>query len=348
MELDIKGKTYTLPIFMPDATHASIKGVDSFALTQTGLRGLVTNTYHLIVDDVIDTVKSAGGIKKFMNFDGLVVTDSGGFQAMSLVRNRPSKGSITDEGVIFHNPKNGSLFLLTPESCVETQLKLGSDIIMVLDDCTHPDESESEQVKSVERTIKWAQRCKHRFNELTSDLSPIDKPLIFGIIQGGNSKQLRKKCAEDLFEIGFDGYSYGGWPLDKAGLLREILEYTAKLVPNDKPKYAMGVGKPEDIKECYKMGYNMFDCVLPTRDGRHGRLYMQGGGTVNVGNQKYKDDLSTLDKNCGCYSCKNYTKAYLRYLYRIGESAFYKLASIHNIYTFNKVIDSLKKINAEE
>jgi queuine tRNA-ribosyltransferase len=345
MELVIKGKTYSLPIFMPDATHATIKGVDSIDLAQTGLKGLVTNTYHLIVDEAVETIKKAGGVKKFMNFDGLVITDSGGFQAMSLVRRRPNNGKFTEDGVIFHNPKSGEKFLLTPESCIETQIKLGSDIIMVLDDCTHPDEKVSEQEQSVSRTIKWAKRCKDKYLELTKDLSPTQKPLIFGIIQGGNSQTLRKKCAEGLMEIGFDGYAYGGWPLDETGLLREILEYTAKLIPDDKPKYAMGVGKPSDIIECHKMSYNMFDCVIPTRDARHGRLYIIGDNeitTLNIGNNKYKEDFSSLDEKCGCYSCQNFTKAYLRHLFKAGESVFYKLASIHNIYTFYKIAESLK------
>jgi queuine tRNA-ribosyltransferase len=347
MELVIKGKTYNLPIFMPDATHATIKGVDSLDLAATGLKGLVTNTYHLIVDDAVETVKLTGGIKKFMNFDGLVITDSGGFQAMSLVRRRKNAGKFTEDGVMFHNPHSGKRLLLTPESCIETQIKLGSDIIMVLDDCTHPDEKMSEQEISVERTIRWARRCKVKYDELTKNLSPTEKPMIFGIVQGGNSKELRKKCFKGLQEIGFDGYAYGGWPLDETGLLREILDYTAKLIPDDKPKYAMGVGKPNDIIECYKMSYNMFDCVIPTRDARHGRLYVIKDSkveTINIGNERFKDDFTAVDSDCECYACKNFTKSYMRHLFKVGESVFYKLASIHNVYTFNKVIEKIEAL----
>ncbi len=329
---------------MPDATHASIKGLDSVTLSETGIQGLVTNTYHLLVDEVVDTVAKAGGIKKFMNFNGLLITDSGGFQAMSLVRKNPQNGKLTDDGVKFKNPSDGRIIFLTPETCIDTQIKLGSDIIMVLDDCTDPAESLLEQEISVERTIRWANRCKLRFEELTKDQLPEQKPLIFAIIQGGNYKHLRKKCAEALIEIGFDGYAYGGWPMENKKLLKEILEYTATLMPNDKPKYAMGVGKPVDMIVCSKMSYNMFDCVIPTRDARHGRLYLTstiGIETINIGNDKYKSDFSAIDSKCGCETCKNYSKAYLRHLYKCGESVYFGLASIHNLYCFAQVISSL-------
>jgi queuine tRNA-ribosyltransferase len=345
MQLVIKQKTYNLPMFLPDATHASIKGLDSLSLAQTGIQGLVTNTYHLMVDEAVEIIEKTGGVKNFMNFQGLVITDSGGFQAMSLVRKNRKLGQFTEDGVKFKNPADGRNIYLTPESCIATQIRLGSDIIMVLDDCTDPSESLSEQEKSVERTVRWGQRCKTTYDQLTSNLHIDQKPLIFGIVQGGKNENLRKQCFEGLELIGFDGYAYGGWPMENKMLLLDILDFTARLMPPDKPKYAMGVGKPQDIIACAKMGYNMFDCVIPTRDARHGRLYLtstRGTETINIGSQKYAEDFSPIDSNCQCYACVNYSKAYLRHLYKARESVYFKLASIHNLHCFAQVIETIK------
>ncbi len=342
MIIEIKGKSYSLPIFLPDATHATIKSLDSLSLENTGIRGLVTNTYHLLTDEIIDIVNKSGGIKAFMNFNGLVITDSGGFQAMSLVHKNSSNGKFTDDGIIFKNHKNGNSLYLTPETCIETQVKLGSDIIMVLDDCTDPSEPLKVQKTSVERTIRWAKRCKDKYKELTSNLSVSNRPWIFGIVQGGNNQALREECAKALIDIGFDGYAYGGWPLENGIFLNDILKFTAELMPNDKPKYAMGVGKPQDILYCTQMGYNMFDCVIATRDARHGRMYLVNEDnitTLNISNEIHKSDFGPIDLKCDCYTCLNYSKAYLRHLLKSKENTFNTLATIHNLYNFAKIFN---------
>lgn len=329
--LIVKDKSIKLPAFFPDATHGAVKGVGAVDLLRENVDGIVVNTYHMLVDKNLETVKKLKGIHEFTKFPGVIITDSGGFQAMSLIRRNSANGKITENGVLFkiENTK----ISLSPELCIKTQLESDSDIIMCLDDCTDPGESTSEQELSVERTIRWARRCKDFFDQKTKKVSK--RPLIFGIIQGGNSKKLRKKCADELIKIGFDGYSFGGWPVDeKRNFLSEIVKYTALLMPGDKPKYAMGVGKPENIKECIKYGYNMFDCVLPTRDARHERLYVFNGSSYKflyIGSGKYKSDNGPISKKCGCETCRSYSRAYLYNLFKNKDPLAYRLATIHNI-----------------
>ncbi|OGC77123.1 hypothetical protein A2619_00385 [candidate division WWE3 bacterium RIFOXYD1_FULL_39_9] len=287
-----------------------------------------------------------------MNINLPVITDSGGFQAMSLVRNSKNGGYFNENGVVFKNFRNGQFLELTPETCIETQIKIKSDIIMCLDDCTDPSEPFEEQEKSVERTIRWAKRCKDTFDKYVNETTFTDderRPLIFGIIQGGNHPVLRKECAEALIKMDFDGYAYGGWPMYKGTLMEEILSIVADSMPKDKPKYAMGVGKPEDIQKCIKMGYNMFDCVLPTRDARHERLYVFNGNDIsaepdkfydflNIGSGKYKHDTTAISENCGCLTCQKYLRAYLHHLFKVGDPAAYRLATIHNLYFYTQLM----------
>jgi queuine tRNA-ribosyltransferase len=329
--LKINDKSIRLPAFFPDATHGAVKGVGALDLIKENVQGLVVNTYHLLVDKNIETVKKLGGVHELTKFPGVIITDSGGFQAMSLIRRNPENGKITDDGVFFKI--NGNKILLTPELCIKTQLESGSDIIMCLDDCTEPGETHAEQELSVERTLKWAKRCKDYFDKKTAKRK--NKPLIFGIVQGGSSKTLRKKCAKGLMEIGFDGYAYGGWPVDgNRKFLSSIVKYVAELMPDGKPKYAMGVGKPQDIKECVGYGYNMFDCVLPTRDARHERLYVFSGKSYKylyIGSGKFKKDNKPVSKVCKCETCKNYSRAYLYNLFKNRDPLAIRLATIHNL-----------------
>ena len=330
-KLKINNKSITLPTFFPDATHGAVKGVGSIDLIKENVTGIVVNTYHLLVDNNLKVVKKHGGIHEFTKFPGIIITDSGGFQAMSLIRRNPKNGKITENGVQFKI--DGNNILLTPELCIQTQIDSGSDIIMCLDDCTDPSENSKEQEISVKRTIAWANRCKKYFDAKTKGKK--DKPLIFGIVQGGSSTKLRKECAEGLIKIGFDGYAYGGWPVDKdRKFLDEIVEYTAHLMPGNKPKYAMGVGKPQDIKKCVKFGYNMFDCVLPTRDARHERLYVFKGksyGFVYIGSGKYKNDNKPISAKCDCETCKHYSRSYLYNLFKNKDPLAIRLATIHNL-----------------
>lgn len=342
-----------LPAFFPDATHGCVKSVDSLNLRETKTQGLVVNAYHLFVDDVIEIIKSSGGMHNFINFKGPIITDSGGFQVMSLIRRNKLMGKLTDNGAVFNIPNKGKV-IFTPEVSIESQINIGSDIVMCFDDCTEPHESPLQQAKSVNRTIEWAQRCKNHFNKLTSNITT--KPLLFGIIQGGRDKRLREKCAMELCSIGFDGYAFGGWPTDdKKVLMKDILQLTASLMPDDKPKYAMGIGKPEDIFDCFEMGFNMFDCVLPTRDGRHERLYVFNKhpndikcsdrdfyNYIYISSSSYSDDKNPISEYCDCPTCENYTRSYLRHLFKVKEASAYTLATVHNLRFYSMLTEILR------
>ena len=306
----------------------------------------LTNTYHLMTNPGADFIASQGGIHTFANWDMPVLTDSGGFQAFSLIQRhrkeisthtKRSIGKITSEGVIFYDPKNGNKFILTPEIAVQIQYKLGSDIMMVLDYCIHDDGDERLNRKSVEITIDWARRCKVEYEKLMKDDTREIKPQLWGIVQGGNNQELRKYCYERLEEIGFPGYGYGGWITPESW---PTIEQFTKLVDDDKVKYMMGMGTPEDIKKLISLGYDLMDCVIPTRNARHGLVYTSMG-EVRIKQEKFKEDPSALDPNCGCITCKNYTKAYLRYLFAIDHPTVMRLLSIHSL-TF--YMDHVKRI----
>jgi len=341
--LKVRKLKIKLPAFFPDATHGYVKGVGSEDLLRCGTKGIVVNTYHFICDEAVKSVQKIHGIHAFTKFPRLIISDSGGFQAMSLIRRNPGNGKLTDEGVIFKIIGKGKTIKLTPELCIKTQIQMGSDIVMCLDDCTDPGENKKEQIKSVERTVAWAKRCKETFDKLTKNLA--GRPLIFGIIQGGSDFDLRKICAEKLIKINFDGYAFGGFPVDdNKTFLSAILKHTANLMPNNKPKYAMGVGKPNDIKECVKYGYDMFDCVLPTRDARHQRLYVKKGCSYKfmyIGSGKYKTDNKPISKSCKCETCQKYSRAYLYNLFKNNDSLGGTLATIHNLHFYNDFVSAL-------
>ncbi|NMB70196.1 tRNA guanosine(34) transglycosylase Tgt [candidate division WWE3 bacterium] len=352
--MNIKGKTkdLELPAFFPDATHGAVKGLISDNLEYSKTTGVVVNAYHLYIDGVSDKLESYGGIHSYMNFNGLIISDSGGFQVMSLVRRNPKNGKITNDGVRFNINGKGS-FLFSPETSIETQIKIGSDIVMCFDDCTEPFESLIQQKHSVERTVLWAERCKKTFEHLTKEMK--SKPYLFGIIQGGDNLELRNECGTKLNQIGFDGYAFGGWPVDKNRfLMEEVLKATADLMPNDKPKYAMGVGKPDDIVKCFNMGYNMFDCVLPTRDARHERLYVYEGeptkellnkkpfySYIYIGSGKYANDFTKISEHCDCPVCEKYTKSYIYHLFKNEPNVAASLATIHNLRFYSKLMELL-------
>lgn len=331
-----------LPTFFPDGTLGVVKGVDSKDLEAAKVEGLVINAYHLL------TTKASAPIHELMNWKRPIITDSGGFQVMSLVHKNPKLGKITDEGVTFKMP-GGPKIILTPEKSIQTQLQLGADLLITLDDCTYPDQSLKDQERSVERTIAWAKRCKTEFAQglaLRSEAGP-SSPLLFAVVQGGNNKKLRKYCATELLKIGFDGYCYGGFPVDSKGkFLSGILKYVAGLLPDDKPKYAMGIGRPENIVECAKFGYQIFDCVIPTREARHKKLYIFDGkglySTIYIGSGKYQNDKEPISLVCDCFTCQNYSKAYLHHLFKIGDSLAGRLATIHNLRFYSMLMEKLK------
>ena len=349
MILSLNHGDVQLPAFFPDATRGVVRCVDAQDLIGCKVPGLVMNTYHLLTKPGPSTIKALGGLHSFSGWNRPILTDSGGFQVFSLIRENEKFGEIRRNEIIFRpqaaeDGKKSKKISITPEKCIQAQFAYGSDIIMCLDYCTHPDDPAEINQLSVEITIEWAQRCKDEYNRLAAQLKgPRKKPLIFGIIQGGRDLVLRKKCAEALIKIGFDGFGFGGWPLDSNGKLTEdILAYTASLMPDDLPKYAMGIGRPEGIVACLKMGFNLFDCVIPTREARHNRLYV-------FNNDFYEhfyplDDIHRRDPRpisdvCDCYTCANYSRGYLRHLLAVNDSLGFRLSTIHNLRFYTMLLE---------
>ena len=318
-EFTYNGKTYETPMFMPVGTNATVKTLAPEELKEIGCGIILANTYHLWLRPGEDVVNKAGGLHKFMNYDGPILTDSGGFQVFSLATPK----DITEEGVHFKNHLNGDKLFLTPEKSIDIQMKLGADIIMSFDECVKWPSTREYVEKSVERTLNWAKRGKEVFNNKDQ--------MLFGIVQGGEYEDLREKCAKELVKMDFDGYSVGGTSVgeDKPTMYK-MVSYATKHLPEDKLRYLMGVGDPIDLIENVIRGIDLFDCVSPTRLARHGHAYTKYG-KINLKNSQYKEDFTSVDSNCNCYACKNYTKAYIRHLITVNETLGARLLSIHNI-----------------
>ena len=357
----IKNKKYKLPIFLPDATRGVTKGVDSIDLVGAGIEGVVVNTYHLMSSPGVKTLEKLGGIKGFMNLDELVVSDSGGWQVFSLIHKSKKKGKITDLGVTFSIGK-GKNRIFTPEKSIQVQFSIGSDILICLDDFTPPDATREQAEETVRRTIKWAEESKKEYRKIITDtkLTNRNRPHIYAVVQGGYYKDLRKKCAEELIKIGFDGYGYGGYVIDDKGKLDlRLSHYISKLLPEDKPKFALGIGRPLDIVKLSAMGWDIFDCTLPTRDARHKRLYTfkrkpknykeldspRTFGYIYINKKIFEEDENPIDKNCNCHTCKNFSRAYLRHLFKINDTLAYKLATIHNLKIYAQTIQYIRNFN---
>ena len=325
-----------VPMFMPVGTLATVKTLSPEELKEMGAGVILANTYHLSIRPGEDIVKKAGGLHKFMNYDGPILTDSGGFQVFSLADNR----KISEEGVHFKNHLNGDKLFFSPERAIEIQEKLGADIIMSFDECIPYPASYQYAKRSTERTIRWAKRGLEAHKR--------EDQALFGIVQGGDYEDLRKMCAEALVEMDFPGYSIGGTSIgEPKEKCFEMVEYAVKYLPKDKPRYLMGVGSIDYLLGGIERGVDMFDCVLPTRLARHGAL-MTSNGRVNIKNEKYKEDFSSLDPNCDCYCCKNYTKAYLRHLYVADETFGKRLMSIHNIRFLIKLMEGAREAIKED
>ena len=343
------------PFFMPDATRGFVRSLSESDLKKINMGPMVVNTYHLYLQPGTGAIKKAGGIYNFMNWHKPLLSDSGGYQVFSLIHKNPKMGKITDKGVIFKSPLDGKKHELTPEKAIQIQFDLGVDMMVCLDDPPPNNYSKEKIKKAVERTIAWAKRCKIEYEKQIKKrkLTEKNRPLLFGVIQGGAHKDLRKYCTENLIKIGFDGYGFGARHVDSEGnFLEDILKFTADLIPENSLRFALGVGTPEDIVKCADMGWDMFDCVIPTREGRHGRLFIWKKEdmrkkdfyeTINIGNEKFKNDFSQIDKKCSCYVCKNYTKAYLNHLSRTKDPLFLRLASIHNLNFYLKLMEKLRK-----
>ncbi len=310
---------YETPMFMPVGTQATVKTLAPEELKAIDCGIILANTYHLWLRPGEDIVDKAGGLHKFMNWDGPILTDSGGFQVFSLAKRK----DISEEGVKFKNQYNGDALFLTPEKSIEIQNKLDSDIAMSFDECIGWPATYDYCKQSVERTLRWAKRGKDVFNNPRQSL--------FGIVQGGEYEELRKHCAEELVKIGFDGYSIGGTSVgeDKPTMYK-MVEMSTKYLPEDKVRYLMGVGDPIDIVENVIRGIDIFDCVSPTRLARHGHALTKYG-KINLKNAKYKEDFTPISEECDCYACKHYTKAYIKHLINAEETFGARLLSIHNI-----------------
>ena len=323
--------TYETPIFMPVGTQATVKTLDVRDIKDIHAGIILSNTYHLWLRPGEDVVYHAGGLHKFMNYDGPILTDSGGFQVFSLANPK----DISEEGVTFKSHLNGDKLLLTPEKSIAIQNKLDSDIAMSFDECA-PYPSTYEYMKnSVERTIRWAQRGK--------DAHKNERQSLFGIVQGGEYADLRAYSAKETVKIGFDGYAIGGTSVgeDKPTMYK-MIDYAIKYLPEDKPRYLMGVGEPLDILEGVERGVDMFDCVLPTRLARHGHAFTRTG-KINIKNAKYKEDFTPVDTECDCECCKHYTKAYIRHLIIANETLGQRLLSIHNLRFLIKLTEEIRE-----
>jgi len=346
-----------LPVFFPDATRAVVRSLDTADLESTHTPGILVNTFHLWQELGIDVLKKFGGIREFMNWPGAVISDSGGFQVMSVIKSKNIKGKITDEGAVFYPSKNKKK-ILTPEKSIEFQMALNVDMAVVLDDFTDPADDYDQAKLSVERTIAWAKRSKTEFEKICKEKKlTTNRPYLLGVVQGGKYQDLREYCTKELVKIGFDGLGYGGWPIDEKGEFDyDSAKSIADNAPSDYFLYGLGVGKPEEVYGCAKMGFNIFDCVLPTRDARHGRLYVYNFDSIDEidlkagdfysfytpGKEKYYKDSSPVSTACDCLLCKKYSKAYLAHLFRVGDFTAGRLATIHNLRFYSILMDKIR------
>ncbi len=355
--LEIRKKTLTLPVFLPDATSGYVRAVDSRDLEEVGIQALVMNTFHLMQKPGSSTIQAFNGLHRFADWPSVIITDSGGFQAYSLIHQSDKFGRLSDKGIVFQPEGKNRKFILSPEKSIQLQVSYDSDVVICLDDCTHVDASREDQELSVKRTLDWAQRCKDEYLHQMEQrkIDELDRPLIFGVIQGGGFPDLRKKCAEGLLEIGFDGFGYGGWPLDsKNNLLEDIVALTRELVPAAYPMHALGIGHPVNVMKTYRLGYDLFDCALPTRDARHGRLMrftipptepLQGENWVEyvyIQDKKYIKDDRGISEYCDCPVCKHYSIGYLHHLFKTGDWLYHRLATLHNLRFMTQLTERLR------
>lgn len=344
-----------LPVFLPDATRGVVRSIDTADLSQCGIQALQMNVFHLMQRPGSSTIRALGGLHTMTGWDGPIITDSGGFQAYSLIRQNPAFGSLSDKGLHFRRAGSRK-FNLTPEKSVQLQVSYGTDVVVCLDDCTHVDDPLATQRESVARTVAWARRGKEEFSRSMRQkrVPPGQQPLLFAVIQGGGNLELRRRCAEELLQIGFDGFGFGGWPLDKEGnLLVEIIAYVRQLVPPEYPLHALGVGHPPYVVECARIGYNLFDSTMPTRDARHGRLYtfatdpsaeLAGDwfSYVYIQDEQHVKASSPISPFCDCPCCTRYSLGYLHHLFRIRDGLYRRLATMHNLRFMTQLMERLR------
>ncbi len=325
------------PIFMPVGTYGAVKAMSPYDLEQTNSQIILGNTFHLWLRPGMDIISKFGGLHKFNGWDKPILTDSGGFQVFSLGKLR----KIKEEGVYFQNPIDGSKLFLSPEKSMEIQTVLNSDIAMIFDECTpYPADYQTAR-ESMEMSLRWAERSRSAFNEYQNPNA------LFGIVQGGMYADLRQRSLTELMKIGFDGIAIGGLSVgEPKEEMNRMLDEMKDMLPADKPHYLMGVGTPEDLVYGVSKGIDMFDCVMPTRNARNGWLFTRFGD-VKIKNAKYKDDTRPLDESCSCYTCQNFSRAYLHHLFKIGEILGSHLNTVHNIHYYLQLMQEIRESIAE-
>ncbi len=336
-----------LPKFAPDATRGGVKGLETDSLKKVGVEVMVVNTYHLMLKPGADLIESLGGIHAFMNWDGVLASDSGGYQVFSLVHKDSNLGKVFDEGVKFKNVYNGDWEFLTPEKSIEIQFKLGTDIMVLLDDVRPNARSKEEIKEAVKRTISWAKRAKDEYvKQINMRGLNKNKPKLVAVIQGGPHIDLREECFNGLValedeDFKFDGFGFGGSHLNEKGELDEkIVEFTANLIPKDRFAFALGVGRLSDIEFMKKCGWNLFDCTIPTREARHGKIFVKsndGVRVINIKNSKHRNNENVIDPHCDC-GCSRYSLAYLHHLFNVGDFSVYTILQRHNLKVYTEFV----------
>lgn len=320
------------PAFMPVGTYGTVKAMTPEEVSKTGAQIILGNTFHLDITPGTDVIEAHGDLHDFMHWQGPILTDSGGFQVFSLGDMR----KISEQGVDFQSPKNGDKIFMGPEESMQIQKKLGSDIVMIFDECTPYPADKVTASQSMQLSLRWAKRSKDEHNRLNNNNA------LFGIVQGGMHEDLRIKSIEALVNIGFDGFAIGGLSVgEPKEEMMKVLDYLPEKMPKDKPRYLMGVGTPSDLVEAVERGIDMFDCVMPTRNARNGYLFTSVG-IVKIRNAQYRFDISALDEHCECYTCKNYTKSYLHHLQRKNEILGARLNTIHNLHYYQYLMNQMR------
>jgi queuine tRNA-ribosyltransferase len=343
----------SLPQFVPDATRAVVRGVPTSALPRSGVDAILVSTAHLASQPGSSVVRALGGVHRFMGWSGPVISDSGGFQAFSLLTGQKGLATVSDAGLSFRFSPKQRFRDLTPKTCIESQLHLGADIVYCLDYCTHPLAPDAEQEKSVGLTIRWAAECRAVFDRLTADTPPHQRPKLFAVVQGGQRADLRRKCADALMDLGFDGYGFGGYPI-AAGRLVDEVELTARLLPPGSVLHGLGIGTPESLVAAWRCGYSIFDCTLPTRNARRGVLYthldtqhLGGEGRVSritrIADERWVRASGSVDPDCDCDLCTQYSAGYLAHLFRVEDSLAHTLASVHNLRFYTRLTAMLRE-----
>lgn len=350
-----------MPAFLPDGTQGVVRSVSAADLEAVHIPAVQMNVFHLMQRPGSSTIQALGGLHRLSGWSGPIFTDSGGFQVYSLIRQNPKYGSITDKGANFR-PGGDRKYSLTPEKSIQLQFAYGADMLICFDDCTHPEDTLEQQALSVQRTIRWAARCKATYSQLVEQkqLNAEQRPRLMAVIQGGLSAELRRECAAALLALGFDAYGYGGWPLDSQGnLLEDTLGLVRELVPDQFPVHALGVGHPANVAACARLGYNLFDSTMPTRDARHGRLLVfnedPGGLALRgkdwfsylyPGDDRYVKSAVPVSAYCDCECCSRYSLGYLHHLFKVGDNLYPRLATIHNLRFMTMLMARLREFAA--